>query len=188
MKEKIIQMLGNGLTPSIISKALGCDPSYISQLMADEGIRLQVAEERIKDLDRAVKADDLADEIEFAALEKMRALLPFVSRPLDAARIYQTVNGAKRKTQEVTANSTPTAPLVQIQISQEAAVKFRLSSDQQVVEVDGRSMSTLPVRELNQRLKDRADARPAITDQTTAAQLIKGIEDGIPEDSLAHVL
>lgn len=188
MKDRIIEMLGNGIPPSAVANAVGCDPSYVSQLMSDDGVRAIVAEAKLKDIESSIKVDNMIEDIERLALERMRSLIPFCSRPLEAIRMFEAVNGAKKRTPETTGVLTPTAPIVQINISAAAAVAFKLSSDQQIVEIDGRSTATLPTKSLNTLLKERQDARPLITDATTANSLLQKIEQGIPELSIMHVL
>lgn len=188
MKEKIIEMLSNGIPQHLVASACGVSNGYVSQLMSDEGIFAQVAEAKIKNVEKSLLVDDMMDDIEALALEKMKALLPFITRPLDAARLFQTVNGAKRRTAEVVGLQNPTAPTVQINIATSAAVQFKLSSDQQVVEVDGRSLTTLPTRQLVERLKEVKESRPLLSDATTAQQMLDKISVGLPAGTIANVL
>jgi hypothetical protein len=189
VRDKIIDLLSQGLPQGVVAKACGVDDSYVSQLMADEDIRTQVITAKTKKVEDGVKVDNRIENIESLALERMENLLPYVTKPMDLARIFQVVNGAKKRTAELTGlNTNPTAPLVQINISMEAATQFKLSSDKQVVEVDGRSMATLPARMLSEKLAERKANAPLITDATNALQLLDRIEEGIPADSLAHVL
>ncbi len=188
-RDRIVELLCQGLPNGVVAKACGVDDSYVSQLMADEEIRAQVLIAKTKKVEEGVQLDNTIEEVEKTALERMRDLLPYVTKPMDLARIFQTVNGAKKRTAELSGiNTTQTAPLVQINISMEAATQFKLSSDKQVVEVDGRSMATLPARALTEKLIERRANLPQISDATTALQLLDRIEEGIPADSLAHVL
>jgi transcriptional regulator with XRE-family HTH domain len=189
MRDKIIEMLKHGLSQTVVASAVGCSDGYVSQILAEEGVREDIALAKIGDLERAVKVDTKIDDIEDLVLERLRNLAPFITRASEAARVFETLNSAKRKVPEVSGiNSTPTAPLVQINISQQAAVAFKLSADQQVVEVDGRSMATLPSRVLANRLKEIQTSRPQITDAKSAQDVLVKIEQGIPATSLAHVL
>ena len=188
MRERIIELLGHGISHSAVAAAVGCEPSYVTQLVDEEGIAEQITEKKLHRLEQSAEVDSDIDDLEKMALNRMRQLLPFITRPMDAARVFQTLNSAKKKTPEIVTGDRPTAPVVQLNIPVNVAVQFKLSSDQQVVEVDGRSMSTLPSSALNTKLRERKESRPAITDATTAAQLITGIERGIPAQSLVNVL
>jgi hypothetical protein len=37
--EKIKELLGSGLSNDVVASAVGCDPSYVSQLMSNETFR-----------------------------------------------------------------------------------------------------------------------------------------------------
>jgi len=49
-KDRILKLLGSGLGGEVVSATVGCDPSYISQLMADEEFRSRVLAMRIESL------------------------------------------------------------------------------------------------------------------------------------------
>lgn len=189
MDDRIIQLLKHGIPPSAVARAVGVDPSYISQLMSDEGIRTEVAEARVGDVEKGVTVDKYITDLEEAALERLNGLVPYCSKPAELLRIFEVMNGAKKRTSEVTGlNQNSTAPLVQINISQQAAVALRISQDNQVIEIDGRSMATLPGKTLVRQLAERREAMPLISDAKTAGELLNRIEEGIPADSMAHVL
>lgn len=189
MNDRIIHLLKAGVPQTAVAKACGVTDGYISQLMADEGIRQEVAEARVGDVETGVAIDTKIRGIEEAALNRLDDLVQYCSKPAELLRIFEVMNGAKKRTEQVTGlNQNSTAPMVQINISQQAAVALRISSDNQVVEVDGRSMATLPSKQLNNKLLERRAAMPLISDAKTAEQLLSRIEEGIPADSLAHVL
>lgn len=189
MKEKIIEMLKNGIPHSAVARACGVDPSYVTQLMGDEQIREEVALAKVANLEENLKVDQQISKIEKLALNRVEQLIPFVSRPSEAVRVFEAMNSARKKTEEVTGlNQNPTAPLVEIHISAAAAVAFKMNNTQQVVEVDGRSMATLPSRTLMNKLKEKQEARPLISDATTAQEILEKIEQGIPQLSIANVL
>lgn len=189
MNDKIVEMLGNNIPPGVVALACGVTQEYVTQLMADENIRAQVVSAKVANVETGVRVDNLIEDLEERALVRLGQVIDYASKPLELVRVFQTLNGAKKRTGELSGvNQNPTAALVQINISAEAAMLFKLSSDRQVVEVDGRSMATLPAKQLNQRLLEKQSRVPLISDATSAMQLLDRIEEGIPADSLAHVL
>lgn len=189
MNDKIIALLSAGVPQSMVAKACGVTDGYVSQLMADENIRAQVTEAKIGDIEKGLSVDTSIESLEKLSLEKLEKLIPFMSKPRDLLAVFQAMNTAKKKTAELVGSNigTPTAPLVQINISQAAAIAFRMDSVKQVIEVDGRSMTTLPAKLLNARLAERISTRPAITDASSAASLLDRIELGIPVQELSMV-
>ena len=191
MNERIIALLSQGYDQTTVASAVGCTDGYISQLLSDETLRTQIAGARVGKLESFVSHDNALDEIEDLAIAKMRQLMAFVSRPRDAVMMFQAVNNAKRK---AGADNMPKsgvadgAPIVQLNISGPAAVHFRLSGDKQVIEVEGRSMATMSAKTLNNKLAEKQAARPLITDESTADQLLSNVARGITHESVANVL
>lgn len=155
MKDRIIEMLGQGLTPVQVSHAVGCDDSYISQLLADENIAAQVQNLRAENFSQYVELDKKLDQAEAAALEKLAALAAYVTRPAEAARIYGVLNAAKRRTNDQVNQQQAVAQTVSLDLPAAARVRFTLTSDKQVIEIEGRPMTTMPARNLAAQLEQR---------------------------------
>ena len=159
MKEQIIELLGKGLTATQVAMAVGCDDSYISQLLADPDTKTAVETKRATNLTHYVEHDSRVDKAEEAALERMENLLPFVTKPSEAARIFSVLNGAKRRAATAGPASSAPARTVTLQLPESSSISFTLSHDKQVIEIEGRSLATMPAKNLAQRLEQRNAAR-----------------------------
>lgn len=188
MQDKIIELLGRGYAQTIVASAVGCDESYISQLVSQPEVRDQISALRLTHVHASVALDDGVDDLEARALDKMHQMLPFITKPMEAIRIYQIANAAKRRSSEVSSAVESKAPIVQFVLPSVMAVQFKLSSDKQVVEINGKSMSALPSARLNKQLEERRNSTATITDSTTAAGMLNTLERGIPKRSVVHLL
>lgn len=187
--DKIIELLGRGYSATVVASAVGCDDSYISQLTAQPEVREAIANLRLKHVAGSVALDDSVDELEKDALARLHKLLPFVTKPMEAVRIYQIANSATRRSTQVAGATAPQAQLVQISLPNIMAVQFKLSSDKQVVEINGKSMAALPSALLNKRMEERKSAVvPQLTDARTASGMLNTLERGIPKQSIANLL
>lgn len=170
MKERIIEMLGQGLSASQVASAVGCDDSYISQLLADEHISAQVQDLRAENFSKYVELDKRLDLAEDEALKKLSSLANFITKPTEAARVYSILNAAKRRTVDQINQQQAVAQTVSLDLPAAARVRFTLTNDKQVIEIEGRSMTTMPARNLAQRLEQRNASRlldmhiPAVLD------------------------
>jgi hypothetical protein len=72
MQAKILDMLGNGLSPEVVSSALGISPSYISQLVSTEEFSRQVAELRFINLQANTVRDRKYDSLEDQLTDKLQ--------------------------------------------------------------------------------------------------------------------
>lgn len=164
LADRIKQLLGRGLSGTVVASAVGCDPSYISQLMENEEFKTEVLALRAGDAEAALGRDDRWNRIEDKALEKMEQLLPLVTRPTDVIRIAQMANAAKRTARELAHGNESSGATVNLILPESAVIHFQMNSNAQVVEVDGRSMQALPTNQLTKQLADRREQRQVLTD------------------------
>lgn len=187
LSEQIRTMLGDGIEPIAISRALGCEPSYISQLMEDEDFKISVQQQRVINLTDATSRDKKLSKLEDMAIEKLEHTLPFISRPMEAARILAIVNNTKRRGAELNgAQAQGSAPTVILNLPEAARVSFTFNSSSQIVDVEGRSMAPLPNTKLlemaAQRKRDSAVALPKPHDVKAATDIYDriGVADVVP--------
>jgi hypothetical protein len=156
MKEKIVEMLGAGVTPTQVALACGVSDSYISQLLADENIATEVAEKRTVRAAAFVESDASLDSDEEIARSAVRRNLDHgFLKPMETLRHFQVLNAARRKSDSHAGAQVPTSTVVQLNLPAAAAVQFRLTVDRQVIEVDGRSMTTMPAQRVTKMLREK---------------------------------
>ena len=188
-RDRVIELLSFGYSQTVVASAVGVTDSYVSQVLSEEGVRDSVAQARTARLATHVTTDDSIDAIERDALAKVRSLLPFITDPMKAVRVFQVMNAASRKvTGAPVGNQQSSAPIVNLTLPAGANVMFKLSSDKQVTEVDGRSLATLPASALSSRLSERKEQRTAITDQSSASQLLEQLGRNLSQEPVTNVL
>jgi len=159
VKEQIQKLLSNGLSQTQAAAAVGCDDSYVSQLMAEEEFASAVAAGRAAKTAKFIEADETLEDAESAALKRVKALIPMITKPVEAARVFSVLNAAHRRASEGAASQNQESGDVVTLVLPKAATKLHvaieLSSDKQVIDVEGRSMVTMPAKTLAQRLEAR---------------------------------
>jgi hypothetical protein len=149
-RDRVISLLGQGFSQTMVATACGVTPSWVSQLVDEPEVREEIARLRAGSLQEKVAADENLDKLEKKALQMLESKLVYTRNPVDAARIFALLNKATRKT----ANSNPEHDAVAIQQvnivlpKAAAAIHIQLNQQNQVIEVEGRSMATLPSRAL----------------------------------------
>jgi hypothetical protein len=164
MKDRIIELLGKGISAVQVASAVGCDDSYISQLLSEPGVSEQVQALKATHFAKYAEQDASLDDAEARALQRVSQLLDFATRPAEAVRIFGILNAAKRRTSDTLQNAQPVAQTVQLDLPAAARVRFTLTTDRQVIEVEGRSMTTMPAKSLAAQLEQRNAARLLATD------------------------
>lgn len=159
MKDRIIEMLGKGIPATQVASAVGCDDSYISQLLAEEGVYEKVTTAKAEHFAHYVEQDATLDRAEEDALQRLTSLTAFITKPAEAARVFSILNAAKRRTADTANAAQAVAATVSIELPEASRVRFTLTHDRQVIEIEGRSMATMPAKSLAARLEQRNAAR-----------------------------
>lgn len=156
MKDRIIELLGRGIQAPAVALAVGCDESFISQIMsAPENVE-RVQALKAANFEKFTDLDDTLDQAEGLALSRVAQLIPFASRLGEAVAAYRVLNSAKRKTGGA-ADAITMSPstIVNINLPESARVAMTMDANRQVIEVDGRPLLTMPSKNLANLLEAR---------------------------------
>ena len=161
-QDRVIQLLGSGLSAEVVATAVGCEPSYISQLLADDEFAKKVSELRIQNLQAATKRDNKWDEIEDKLLDKLKDSVEYIMKPREILAALATVNGAKRRGATAQESLTINNTVVNLTLPQKAVHNFVVNQTNQVIGVNDQSLLTMPsmnVKSLLQQAKSLADTQ-----------------------------
>lgn len=161
-RDRLVSLLGAGVSQTAAALACGVTDGYISQLLEDPQVIAAIGNLRAEKLETAIKVDKSVEALEARALETLAAKLPYAKSALETARIYQILNTAKRKaTSSDLSSDAASDQLVTIVLPKAAKVHVALNTQNQVIEIQGRSMATLPSKSLpllsDIRSKQKAD-------------------------------
>lgn len=177
-KERIRDLLGAGASQAQVAMAVGVEESYVSQLMADEDFRGAVTALRAEAAARHAATDARIDSIEDKAWKKIDSLIEFETNLMRLLKVAQAANAAKRRVSENLSTPQGAAPVVNITLPQSSLVEFRMSSDRQVVEIEGKALQAMPsakIQELarNHKAKQLAEDTTPLIPSDSARLLAK---------------
>lgn len=187
-RERIVKLLGQNIQQSLVASAVGVTDSYISQLLTEEGVMEEIAHLKAAKLEEAVAQSDTIDDIKKLALSRISSTIAFAKSPLEAARVFQILDNAHRPNENPLGDSAG-VQIVQITLPRagNSTIRIQLNEQNQVIDVEGRSMAPLPSRVLPQlaaKVKQQAeDAKiknlpvPVIQDAEQATNKIKTLPD-----------
>lgn len=164
-QDRVIQLLGSGLSAEVVATAVGCEPSYISQLLADDEFAKKVSELRIQNLQAATKRDNKWDEIEDKLLDKLKDSVEYIMKPREILAALATVNSAKRRGATAQESLTINNTVVNLTLPQKAVHNFVVSQTNQVIAVNDQSLLTMPsmnVKSLLQQAKSLEDTQSSL--------------------------
>lgn len=161
MKDKIKALLGQGHSAELVSTIIGCDPSYISQLLEDELFRNEVSELRVQALQAATDRDRKWDGLEDKLLDKINTAVDFVIKPREIAQLLSLANAAKRRGTTAQETITINSKVVNLLIPAKLTMNFSLNQNNQVIAVGEKSMLTLPSNKIDELAKEHNLQIPA---------------------------
>jgi hypothetical protein len=137
-KKRIIQLLGTGLQARAVANAVGCEESYISQLLSDEVISGEVVALRAAALTANTERDGKIDTIEDALLSRLHDAIETgqIYKPGDILRAFAVTNAAKRRGVPANEAVTLQQTVVQLQIPERVARQFTINQSGEVVDVE----------------------------------------------------
>lgn len=170
IQEKILNLLGSGISPEHVANTCGVTPSYVSQLMSQEDFAARVVELRYESLQKHNKRDEAYDKIEDELVEKLKDLMPLMVRPMEVLKAIQVINQAKRRGQSAPEQITNTQNIVNISMPTQIIQKFKVNPQNQVIAAGTQELITMQSGSLLKEIKG----------------LVKGIENkGDTNDDLS---
>jgi hypothetical protein len=160
---KIKELLGTGLSNEVVASAVGCDPSYISQLMSREDFASEVVAMRTASLSANSTRDKNIDKIEDALIEKVQELVDThqIYKPLDVVRVFAAVNAAKRRGVPAHESLTINQTVVNLTIPESVVKTFTTNTQGEVVDVEGQTLVTMPATQLLRTLVESKGGKNA---------------------------
>lgn len=143
-EDDILRLLSDGHSQEVVASTLGVSPSAISQHLAKEGFRDELAARKSIKLDRYSKLDDSYDQVEISLLEKLKQTLPYLSKPGEISAVLAKINSAKRRLGDSSkVQNTPVTQIINITLPTSVVHKFSRTRDGHVVAVDDKSLVTI---------------------------------------------
>lgn len=100
LQDRICKLLGQGIEPARVASAVGCEQSYISQLLSDEHFKSRVQSLKLDMLQAATERDERLNGLEDKLIKKVDESLanPLQFRTgIEQVRALSMVNNLKRR-------------------------------------------------------------------------------------------
>ena len=182
MKDKITALLGQGHSPELVATIIGCDPSYISQLLENETFRNEVSELRVQSLQAASERDKKWDTLEDKLLDKLHTVVDFVIKPREILALLAAANNAKRRGATAQESITINNQVVNLLMPTKLTTIFTVNQNNQVIGVGDKSMLTMPSKNIEALLAESQAATQAQLEDS-ANESIKDMQQSIGDSS-----
>lgn len=183
--ERAKQLLGSGISNELVATTLGCDPSYISQLMSQDDFREAVIKLRMQSLTAATERDRKIDSIEDQLITQLEATVQYLVKPTEIARTFMMVNAAKRRGVPSHESTIINNNIVNLQIPTVVLKQFQRNGLNEVVEVEGRPLITINSAEL---LRKVAQEQPNEGKRNELSKLADRLPSSIGREAMETIV
>jgi predicted transcriptional regulator len=143
-EENILKLLSDGHSQDVVASTLGISASAVSQHLAKDWFKNELAARKSVKLEKYSKLDDSYDRLEDKLLHKLESSIPFLTKPGEIAHVLNKVNAAKRRLGDQSKiQNTPVTQIIQITLPTSIVHKFSRTRDGHVVAVDDKSLVTI---------------------------------------------
>jgi hypothetical protein len=167
VRDKIINFLSQGVSQAVAASAAGVSPSYVSQLLKEPEVLEEISKARAGQLQEDLETEKVLQAAERKALRAVVDKLPHVRHAVDAARVFQVLNGARRSREVSREEEVDRGNVVTLVLPKAANVMIQMNAANQIVAVDGESTAPLPSRVLPSLRKNLE--QPEMVKQITSA-------------------
>lgn len=149
VRDKIIGYLAAGVSQSAAAQAAGVSDGYVSQLLELEEVREAVAVKKAGRLEQAIEVDAQIEHGEKLALQQIVRKLGSPLTPLkEAVQAFSVLNSARKKADEGAGNQAGAVDTITIVLPRAAKTMIQINTDNQIIEVNGRTTAPLPSKAL----------------------------------------
>ena len=164
IQDQIKNLLSAGCKPAQVAAAVGCEDSYVSQLMQDQEFSQEVVAARILALTSQSERDKKYDSLEDQILDKLQSQLHMIMNPDRLVRMLTVVNNAKRRGAGAEEGQfAPISNVINLTLPTLIVNKYQTNGQNEVVEVNGQGLVGMPAQALIDKLR--------LGSQITAAQI-----------------
>lgn len=156
VEEQIKELLGQGLSNTVVASAVGCSPGLITQLLSDETFSQEVTTLRAASLTAATKRDRSIDTIEDKLIARLHSIADYIHKPMEIVAALSAVNKMVRRGNPAQQGHVINQTVVNLNLPSRSLQEYVKSAQGEVIEVAGQSLVTMPAAQLLNKLKQTA--------------------------------
>jgi predicted transcriptional regulator len=183
-----IEMLGKGLSQVEVSRIIGCTESAISQVATSYAQQIALLSETANAVTASL--DEQMEHIETLLVEKIRNAIPLETDVMKLARLFQTINGAKRRSQgegasgtTVINNNNNNVVVLDLPQRMQKEVTYTTNPQNEVVEVNGQSLAIASTKQVEGML---AALSPKSSSVSSIENLVAAVEADFEDMEVPH--
>lgn len=187
-KERALDLLRRGISPTMVAAALDVTPALISQFLADPDFAASLAEARSASLLKEQEQNDKILDIRGALVTRLDEAVTrgYIYKPMELLKAFQIIDSAKRATAAL--SGTPESAGAIVQITLPTFVSNKLTVNQitnQVVQIGEQDLTPLQVGALERFTQNETSAllpnspTPSLENSSLKADISRNYDEDI---------
>lgn len=157
-KEKAKNLLSGGVEYSLAARILGCDVSYLSQLMSDPDFAAEVTARQVQNAGDQVQITRKITDLQLKALEKIERLLPYETDLSEIRQCFSALNKATIRTPDVNPDAGKDQQVVPLRLPESITFAFKVDINNEVIQAGEQMLVTMPSQQLLKMAMEKGDA------------------------------
>ena len=161
------------MTQAQISRKLNVSEGYVSQVINQSDFSNKVIQAKLKYLDEATERDNTLNKIEDLIVNKLKEAIPNFYKPKDILMAFSVVNKAVRRgatTEDLQSlNRDSDNKVIKISLPEVIRQRYKLNSQSEVIEVEGRPLVTADSKTLYQQVTQEEEKQNVSIDSKISA-------------------
>ena len=161
------------MTQAQISRKLNVSEGYVSQIINQNELSEKILKAKLKYLDEATQRDNNLNKLEDLIVERLEEAIPSFYKPKDILMAFSVINKAVRRGATAedlqSLNRDSDNKVIQINLPEVIKQRYRLNSQSEVIEVEGRPLVTADSKTLFQQVTQESEKQDVPTDPKISA-------------------
>jgi len=143
VQDKALQLLGTGLSNTVVAAAIGVTESEITRFLSDDTFKEAVSSLRVKSLQAHNERDASYDRVEDALIQKLENSLDMIYKPRELLSAIAVINKAQRRGISTPEQITTSKEVVPLSLPPVLINKFTVNIQNQVVQAGSQDLVTI---------------------------------------------
>jgi hypothetical protein len=148
-EDRILQLLGSGLSNETVAAAVGVSPQYITNLLSGTEFKNAVSELRFTRLNAHNERDAKYDDIEDELLDKLNSCVDMLYKPREILGALAVINKAQRRGVSTPEQLTTSKEVVALTLPPVVVNKFTVNIQNQVIQAGSQDLVTIQTAALD---------------------------------------
>lgn len=138
--DKILQAVVAGISQTAIAQMMNVSDGLISQVINTDEFQIRLRQKRATQMAQAAIRQEKLESLQDKLIDKVDNLIPFITKPTEATAALRAIAEVAKNNMPMTGETQEASNVVTIYMPTAIGVNFQLNSQNEVIDIDGRTI------------------------------------------------